>query len=599
MLYKKLKNQKGFTLVELLIGVSVFTIICVSVYGAYVSIFETVSLSRSKLEAVDLANEQLEIVRNLPYADVGILGGIPNGKLTREQTLLRGQSSFFVTTTVRNVDDPFDGTLGGAPNDLSPADFKLVEVQIDCFLCKNFKPVTVTTRVAAKNLETASTNGALFVRVFDGNGNPISLANVHMVNNQTNPPIVIDDLTNVDGMLQIVDAPPGINAYDITVTKSGYSTDRTYSASINNPNPSKPHATVVLQQVTQLSFVIDKLSTLNLSSVTQTCSPVPSIDFNIKGAKLIGTNPDVLKYNSDKLTNGSGLLPLNNLEWDSYVVTLTDAGYDLVGVSPISPINLMPDSIQDMQLVVAPQSPRTLLVSAKDSATNLPLSGVNVTISKTGFISQQKFTGEGFLNQTDWSGGSGQATSTNLTRYFASDGNIETSNPVGDIVLEDVSGEYVSSGIITSSSFDTGSPSNFQKILWNPVDQPVASGEPNVRVQLATSNDGGTWNFAGPDGTSGSYYTVSDQNINSINNGKRFLRYKVFLDSASTTTTPNISDVSFTFSSLCTPPGQVYFNGLPSGAYDLHLSKSGYVSQDIQVNINSGWQMSEVVMLPN
>lgn len=593
------RTNRGFSLVELLVGVTVFTIICVSVYNSYISIFDVVYTSRGKIDAVDLSNEQFEIIRNLPYADVGISGGIPNGVLTHIQNLKRGSSDFVVTTTVRNVDDPFDGTIGGAPNDLSPADFKLVEVEVNCNNCKNFTPIVFTTRVAPRNLETASTNGALFVRVFDANGNPVEGASVHIENNVINPPIVIDDVTNSSGMLQIVDAPPGANAYEITVTKNGYSTDNTEDSTITNPNPVKPHATVALQQVTQISFTIDRLSTFNVSSVTQTCTPVASVDFNVKGAKLIGTAPDVLKYDQNKVTSGSGTLSINNLEWDSYSITLQDATYDIIGWSPISPINLLPNSTQSVQLVVAPKNPRTLVVTVTDSATGLPLSDVNVSLSKSGFTTLNKSTGQGFINQTDWSLGSGQATSTNLNMYYSSDNNVDDSNPSGLLILKQVFGEYLSSGMIESSSFDVGSPSNFQKIEWKPVDQPVDSGNPNVRFQIATNNDGGSWQFTGPDGTNSTYYTVGNQNIHSSNNSKQYLRYKLFLDNQSTTTSPNISDISFTFTSSCTPPGQVEFSGLPLGTYNLNLSKTGYVTQDVSVDISSPWQSQSIIMQPN
>ena len=594
----KLKSKKGFTLVELLVGVTVFTLICVSVYSAYTSIFNIVYTSRAKLIAVDLTNEELEIIRNLPYSDVGISGGIPSGKLVHSQTVVRSATSFTVLITIRNIDDPFDSTLGGTPNDSSPADFKLVEVEVNCTTCKNFIPTVVTTRVAPKNLETASTNGALFVKVFDANGNSIEDANVHITNNQVNPPIVIDDVTNVNGLLQVVDAPPGVNAYNITVTKNGYSTDQTYTAVVGNPNPVKPPATVVLQQVTQLSFIIDKLSSMSVSSVTQTCTAVPSIDFNLRGAKLIGT-PSVWKYNQNKTTGGGGTLSISNLEWDSYTITLQDTDYDLVGWNPISPINLVPNSNQAVQLVVAPKNPNTLLVTVKDSATSLPLSDVDVGISKSGFTSATSTTGQGFINQTDWSGGAGQATSTDTTKFFSSDGNIDYNATVGDLVLKKLLGDYVSSGILISSSFDTGSISNFQKIQWAPIDQPLGAGIPNVRLQIATNSDGGSWNYKGPDGTGSTYFTVGNQNINSSANGNQYLRYKLFLDNASTTTTPNVSDISFTFTSLCTPPGQVLFNGLPGGTYDLHFSKSGFSDQDLSVDVNSSWQSQEVTLLPS
>lgn len=594
--YKKFFS--GFSLVELVIGIAVFLVIIVAVYNSYMSVFGVVQASRAKIEAVSLINERLEIVRNLPYSSVGVVSGIPSGVLIHSENIVRDTYQYSVLTTVRNFDDPFDGTLGGTPNDLSPADSKIVEIEVNCTNCKNFIPMVITTRVSPKNLETASTNGALFVRVFDANGDPVEGASVHIENNQVVPPIVIDDVTNNSGMLQVVDAPPGINAYEITISKTGFSTDRTLVASITNPNPSKPHATVVLQQVTQLSFVIDRLSTFNISSITDTCGQVPSFDFSLKGNKLIGTSPDVLKYNQNKVTNGNGEILLNDVEWDTYSFAGIDSAYDIVGTNPLIPVGVTPGSTQNVQLILAPKDPNTLLVIVKDASTNLPLSGVSVTLTRTGF-SQTGITGQGFLGQTDWSGGGGQATSTNETMYLASDGNLETVDPIGDVLLKKIFGDYVSSGILTSSSFDTGSQSNFQQINWNPIDQPVDTGTPNVRIQIATNNDGGTWDFNGPDGTSGTFYSVANKNIHASNNGNRYLRYKLFLDSAVTTATPNISDVFFTFTSSCTPPGQTSFGGLSSGSYNLHLEKVGYVSQDIALDINSAWSASEVVLVAN
>ncbi|MEI6843298.1 MAG: prepilin-type N-terminal cleavage/methylation domain-containing protein [bacterium] len=595
VLYKK--RNTGFTFVELIVGVAVFLVIVISVYTAYTSIFDTIKASRAKIEAVNLVNEQLEIIRNLPYSDVGITGSIPDGVLSHAQKLTRSGNSYYATTTVRNIDDPFDGTLGGTPNDLSPADYKLVEIDVTCASCKTFTPVVITTKVAPKNLETSTTNGALFVKVFDANGNPIPEASVHIVNNQESPAIVIDDVTNNSGVLQIVDAPPGVNAYEITVTKSGYSTDKTYAVSGGNPNPTKPNATVVLQQVTQTSFIIDKLSTLNVSSMTADCTPVPSIDFTLTGNKLIGT-PSVYKYSQNKATNSSGNLSLTGIEWDSYNLSNIDTSYDFVGVNPNLPINITPNSIQNLSLIVATKNPRTVLITVKDSSTGLPLSGVEARLTKDSYTNT-KMTGLGFILQTDWSGGGGQATSTDGTKYFSSDGNIEINNPAGDISLKKIFSDYVSSGTLTSSTFDIGFPVNFQQINWNPGDQPVSTGNPNVRFQIATNNDGGTWNFVGPDGTNSTYYTTSNKSVSSANNNARYIRYKVFLDTAVTTATPNISDVSITYTSSCTPPGQVSFSSLSSGTYTLHLEKEGYADQDVSIPVTQSWQAIETTMSTN
>ncbi len=593
------KHIRGFSLIEVVVGVAVFTVIIFAVYGAYTSIFNIVYTSRAKLDAVDLIDEQLEIIRNMPYSEVGILNGIPNGVLSHTQTLTRDSNVFTLTTYIRNIDDPFDGTLGGTPNDTTPADYKSVEIDVGCAACHNFVPVVVTTTVAPKGLETASTNGALFIKVFDANGNPIENANVHVVNSQVSPTITIDDVTNVSGLLEIVDAPPGVNAYQITVTKPGYSTDGTATSSVSNPNPVKPNATVAVQQVTSVSFSIDKLSTMTVNSETAICSPVSSMDFQLTGSKLLGT-PAVYKYNQSKITDSTGALAINNLEWDSYAIVGIDGSYDVVGINPLSPVSLAPNATQAVQLIVAPKNPDTLLITVRDSsASNGPLSGATVTVTKAGYSSTQT-TGLGVLTQTDWSGGAGQATSTIPTsQYFAMNGNIETNAPAGDMVLKKIFGNYVASGQLTSSSFDTGSASNFQTIGWLPGSQPPATGATSIGFQVATNDDGATWNFAGPDGTASTYYTSSNQNINPLNNGNQYFRYKLFESTASTTVTPDISDVSFTFTSACTPPGQVAFSGLSSGLYTVQVSKNGYASTTQSINVNSGWMNQDIIMVPN
>jgi len=65
---KRETNQNGFSLIEALVGVAVFVIIAVSVYQAYVMVIDAVRVLRLKTTATALANEQFEIVRNLPMS---------------------------------------------------------------------------------------------------------------------------------------------------------------------------------------------------------------------------------------------------------------------------------------------------------------------------------------------------------------------------------------------------------------------------------------------------------------------------------------------------------------------------------------------------
>lgn len=599
----KKQNQKGFTLVEIIIASALFAMIGVGVYQAYASLIALVSAARVKIVATDLLNEQFELIRNLSYDKVGIQGGIPSGVLTATSTYPRDNATFTITRVIRNIDDTFDGVIGGSPNDLSPADYKMVDLEISCATCKNFQPMSVVTRVAPKNLETASTNGALFIRVFDANGQPIQGANVNVVNNKATTTITINDVTDAQGMLQIVDAPPGVNAYQITVTKSGYTTDQTYSTSTGNPNPTKPHATVLLQQVTQISFVIDQVSTVKVATLSDTCSAIGSIPFSIQGTKLIGASPDVYKYSQSFTTNSGGNKTISNVEWDTYNLSVTSGGYRLAGVNPLLPVAVLPNATQNIDLILTTQPLSILLVTVKDSATQLPLSSASVNITGNS-LNQTLTTGQGFMRQTDWSGGPGQLDFVNQSQYLSSDGNVDTNNPTGEIKLNNIFGSYISNGNINSSTFDTGTTTNFNQISWAPIAQPPDTGSGSAAFQIATAstNDASTtWSFLGPDGTNATFYDTSNTNIHSVHDGDRYLRYKGFLSTASTTFTPLVSDVAFTFTSACTPPGQVFFHSLGGGTYTITVDKTGYGQYQGQVVIpnDNSWMQHEVILIPN
>ena len=424
-------RARGFTLVETLVGSAIFVLIALTAYKAFGVLMTAVSSSQAKVATTSLANEKLEIIRNLPYGDVGIVTGLPAGKMQRTQNVTRDGYAFTIQTTVRNVDDPFDGTIGGNPPDTSPADYKLVDLDITCSNCQVFSPVKFTAIVAPQALETASVNGALFIQAFDAGGIPITGATVHVLNNQTNPSTVIDEITDNGGWLKIVDAPPGINAYNITLTKPGFSQDQTYpSGGAAGPNPVKPDATVVLHQVTQVSFAIDKTSSLNVSTVDATCAALPSIGFSLTGTKLIGT-PSVLKYPTQNFsTNLSGAYQFSNLEWDTYSTLLTSATYDLAGTTPLPSFTLNPNENKILQMVAVPHLNRALLVSVKDS-TNGAIDGATVRLQKSGF-DQTKTTSSGSCvtpGQVFWNGlASGAYTLTiSKTGYQTSPASVDMS----------------------------------------------------------------------------------------------------------------------------------------------------------------------------
>lgn len=403
---KNYRNQKGFTLIETLVGSAVFLLVALSSYNAFGVLMDAVSSSQAKIAATSVANERFEIIRNLPYDDVGIVAGLPVGKIIRTQTVTRDNYSFIIQTTIRSMDDPFDGTIGGSPADTSPADYKLADIDITCSNCKFFAPLKFVTLVAPHSLETASTNGALFIRVFDADGLPIQGSSVHIVNTQTNPDTIINETTDNAGWIKIVDAPPGTNAYNITATKSGFSQDQTYPiGGAAGANPVQPDATVVLQQVTQTSFSIDRLSPLTVGTVDASCVALPGIDFSLTGTKLIGA-PSVLKYPTQNFTTDiSGTYVFPGLEWGTYTMSPTLAPYDLIGTTLPLTFSVNPNENLNMQVVLGSPSDPTLLVFVK-AEDDTPIDGATVRLEKIGF-DETKITNLGACalpGQVFWNG---------------------------------------------------------------------------------------------------------------------------------------------------------------------------------------------------
>ncbi|OGM60921.1 hypothetical protein A3A75_02420 [Candidatus Woesebacteria bacterium RIFCSPLOWO2_01_FULL_39_10] len=384
-------------LLSILVAMAIFAILAHALFTIIASSFELVSFNKARVTARHLAQEKIELIRNLSYADVGTVGGIPDGILTQQEDVVRNGLNYIVKTDVLYVDDSYDNV---APTDTSPEDYKRARVEVSWagLAASRKNPVVLITDISA--FATAVVDGGtLIILVFDSNGDPVSQADVTIVSSGITPSVNLTTKTDSNGGVVIPGATPCIECYKITVTKTGMSTDRTYSTS-EVTNPLKPYASIFQDDVTQISFTIDDLGNLNISSVDSrenNFNPLGNVSFRLYGNKIVGTDAfaqPVYKYDQTLITNGSGTLALSSMEWDVYRVEMpASTSYDISGASPLLPLYLTPGGSLDFTFATDFHTDHSFFLTVKDPAQNL-IASSSASLSDGSSYDETKFTGD-------------------------------------------------------------------------------------------------------------------------------------------------------------------------------------------------------------
>ena len=578
-------SRRGTSLIEFVLSLAIIAILFTGVYAVYASIVSSIQSVGARNAASTIIGNEIEMMRNLPYANVGTQGGIPAGAIPGTQTVSYGNYTFSLQTTIRNIDDPFDGTLGGTPNDTAPADYKLVSLTATCVSCSgNIAPIDITATIAPKNLESNTQQGSLFIFALDANGQPVSGATVNVANASITPSINLTDTTNASGVLQLVGVPTSTQGYQVIVTKPGYSTDQTYPPGApSNPNPTEPNLTVANQTVTNATFRIDRTSQVTVLTSDNRCAPVPNESFSMQGTKLIGTN--LLKFSVTTTTDTGGSHIFPNIEWDTYTFVINDATRDVAGTIPFSPLIINPSSTVAFRFILQPAADPSLLANVVDGTSGAGISGATVKISQ-GAFSATAVTGHATFGQSDWSGG----------QYASESGGIAAGAPGKLTLAANASGTYTigTNDWLISNTFDVGGTSStFNTLSWTPVSEPSFT---SISFQVAGNTDDATWNFIGPDGTPSTYFTANGAALPASLAGDRYFRYKVFLNTQDPNATPELDSVTVDFTADCVPPAQAFFTGLAQGTYLIDVVAPGYAETTSTVSVGPGEATSSVAL---
>ena len=156
--------------------------------------------------------------------------------------------------------------------------------------------------------------------------------------------------------------------------------------------------------------------------------PLGNAAFDMRGAKRIGTDPIVYKYEKSLQTDAQGVLALSNMEWDTYEITIPAAsGYELAYSCAPQAEYLPPNAAQSTSLYLTQAAHALTIAVAGGSGESVPgatiaISGPSYAATSTSGSCGRAFFSDipegtyGYVVTADgYAGGSGTAPVSGLT----------------------------------------------------------------------------------------------------------------------------------------------------------------------------------------
>jgi len=261
------KKLASFTLVEVLVGIFIFSISFAGIFGAYYLGFKILGTLKNKILATAIAVGEMEKIKSLPYEKIGTLNAqLPNAKgiLENSTTVFVNQVEFKIERKIIYVSDLADGI----EEDPCNLDYKKVEIKVS-FEKPRPDKVILSTDVSPKDKSEEiqscflQPGGVLSVLVFDAFGNLV--------------PSPLIEVKDPKTLQTIASATPSSGRYDFLLASSTYKVliskgqeytkEETFGIE-EIAHPQKPNPIVFENKLTSISFQIDKVSSFEVYTLS-------------------------------------------------------------------------------------------------------------------------------------------------------------------------------------------------------------------------------------------------------------------------------------------------------------------------------------------
>jgi hypothetical protein len=291
------------------------------------------------------------------------------------------------------VDDPYDGTLGGSPNDTAYKDYKIVKITVSWNNgTADAGSVDLISRFVPPGLEVATSgDGILSINIFsdqDG-GAGVPQATVQVVNSDLG--FSETRQTDNSGNIMIVGAQESIQKYQVFVSKSDYETTNTLAPFPDTTyNPVDTHASVVAGSLNVTNIALNKTADLTIKTQDYFGNTIPDIGFDLVGGRRLGaevTYPyaDIFNLIETDQTDSSGEKQYSSISPGQYKFSLDSSitDYEFIGTDPAPPFLLSSEQDLEFKVVLAEKDVTSLLVKIAVDGNEDPLVDATVELSNT------------------------------------------------------------------------------------------------------------------------------------------------------------------------------------------------------------------------
>jgi 5-hydroxyisourate hydrolase-like protein (transthyretin family) len=398
---KSKSKSQGVTVIEALVGIALVSLVVMTIYATIAGVMRNIGEAKHRTEATALANEKMEIIRNIPYSQIGTVGGIVSGPLVADEDVTKNNFTYRVVTDIRYVDDDFDGRF---PEDVVSNDYKQAQIVVEWQDARDqTKSVEFFSDFVPHGLETNEGGGVLSINTINSLGEVVPNVTVRLESIEDEP--AIDTTVNTDDVGGLILSGTPSQTYQVTLTKTGYATERTYSQ--GSYIPSNGNIFVVEGELNTKTFIIDESGDLTIKAVDiADDSGIEGVEFELEGGRQIGSDPDTYNVTGTETTNSDGEINLSNTSPGSYSINNLEAlgtsDFEYLDTDEDIPIQLSAGEEKEANFLFAEKNINSLVVAVTDGETESPVEGAEVHLvgedfdqtTNTGASGRIYFSGE-------------------------------------------------------------------------------------------------------------------------------------------------------------------------------------------------------------